>query len=121
MHNNLTNGALSTGVCSNSCPLSQCCCLTISSSAALSSFLFCLSQHQLWNIKNVWIAINLRINSILVHIKKTKICIKIETFKEDGLIGDVSSQFNRLQQESKILQEDIVHHWVLSIIIQNLG
>ena len=52
---------------------------------------------------------------------KKKICIKIETFKEDSLIGDVSSQFNRLQQESKILQEDIVHHWVLSIIIQNLG
>ena len=73
------------------------------------------------SLQNVWIAINLRINSILVHIKKTKICIKIETFKEDGLIGDVSSQFNRLQQESKILQEDIVHHWVLSIIIQNLG
>ena len=35
------------GVCSNSCPLSQWCCLTISSSAALFSFyLLSFSQHQ---------------------------------------------------------------------------
>ena len=38
--------SLSPGVCSDSCPLSQWCCLTILSSAAPSPFAFNLSQHQ---------------------------------------------------------------------------
>ena len=38
--------SLSPGVCSNSCPLSQWCYLTISSSATLFSFCLNLSQHQ---------------------------------------------------------------------------
>ena len=38
--------SLSPGVCSNSCPLSQCCCLTISSLPPSSPFALSLSQHQ---------------------------------------------------------------------------
>ena len=38
--------SLSPGVCSDSCPLSQWCCLTISSSVSLFSFCYSLSQHQ---------------------------------------------------------------------------
>ena len=45
-HARLPCPSLSPGVCSNSCPLSQWCYLTISSSAALFSFAFNLSQHQ---------------------------------------------------------------------------
>ena len=45
-HARLPCPPLSLGVCSNSCPLSQWCYLTISSSAAPYSFTFSLSQHQ---------------------------------------------------------------------------
>ena len=45
-HTRLLCPLLSPGVCSNSCPLSQWCCLTISSSAASFPFAFSLSQHQ---------------------------------------------------------------------------
>ena len=45
-HARLLRPPLSPGVCSNSCPWSQWCYLTISSSAAPSPFIFNLSQHQ---------------------------------------------------------------------------
>ena len=45
-HTRLPCPLLSPGVCSDSCPLSQWCCLAISSSATHFSFVFTLSQHQ---------------------------------------------------------------------------
>ena len=45
-HTRLLSSPLSPRVCSSSCPLSQWCNLTISSSTALFSFAFNLSQHQ---------------------------------------------------------------------------
>ena len=45
-HTRLPSPSLSPGVCSNSCPLSQWCHPTISSSAGPSSFAFNCSQHQ---------------------------------------------------------------------------
>ena len=45
-HTKLPCPSLSPVVCSNSCPLSWWCCLTISSSISLFSFAFSLFQHQ---------------------------------------------------------------------------
>ena len=45
-HTRLPCPSISSGVCSNSCPLSRWCSLTISSSLSSSPFPFILSQHQ---------------------------------------------------------------------------
>ena len=107
-HTRLPCPSLSPGVCSNSCPLSQWCSLTISSSAALFSFCFQSfpasgSFPVSWLFASGGPSIGASASASVFPVKIRLISFRIDWFELPAVQGTIKSFLQHLNSKASIL------------------